>query len=71
MNATTESASPSTSPTMNAFADRTEIRKNGRIGRIISLLTSVRRLTTPRTTMFAVSPYVHVRVAMAPPHGWK
>src|SRR5438093_10906400 len=38
---------------------------------IISLLKSVRRLTTPRTRMFAVNPYRHVRVATAPPHGWK
>src|SRR3972149_1495937 len=35
------------------------------MGRIISLLTSVSRDTTPRTTTFAVRPYVQARRAVA------
>src|SRR2546426_456004 len=61
MNETTLSENPSSRPTMKAFAPRTLIRKNGRIGRIISLLMSVKRDTTPRTTTFAVSPYARDR----------
>src|SRR2546425_5766090 len=61
MNETTLSENPSSRPTINAFAPRTLIRKNGRIGRIISLLTSVNRDTTPRMTTFAVSPYARDR----------
>src|SRR3989475_8789471 len=61
MNETTLSENPSSSPTMRAFAPSTWIRKNGRIGRIISLLMSVKRDTTPRTTTFAVSPYARDR----------
>src|SRR5216684_7710595 len=61
MNETTLSENPSSRPTMNAFAPRTWIRKNGRIGRIISLLMSVNRDTTPRMTTFAVSPYARDR----------
>src|SRR3989449_9775638 len=61
MNETTLSENPSSSPTMRAFAPSTWIRKNGRIGRIISLLMSVKRDTTPRMTTFAVSPYARDR----------
>src|SRR2546425_6753 len=65
MNETTLSENPSSRPTMKAFAPRTLIRKNGRIGRIISLLMSVKRDTTPRMTTFTVSPYARDRrVAM-------
>src|SRR2546426_2635189 len=61
MNETTLSENPSSRPTMKAFAPRTLIRKNGRIGRIISLLMSVKRDTTPRMTTFTVSPYARDR----------
>src|SRR2546428_3375040 len=61
MNETTLSENPSSSPTMRAFAPSTWIRKNGRIGRIISLLMSVKRDTTPRMTTFTVSPYARDR----------
>src|SRR2546425_1530993 len=61
MNETTLSENPSSSPTIRAFAPSTWIKKNGRIGKIISLLMSVKRDTTPRTTTFAVSPYARDR----------
>src|SRR2546427_2037586 len=68
MNETTLSENPSSSPTIRAFAPSTWIRKNGRIGRIISLLMSVKRDTTPRMTTFTVSPYARDRrVAMVSP----
>src|SRR3989442_3902808 len=65
MNETTLSENPSSRPTMKAFAPRTLIRKNGRIGKIISLLMSVKRDTTPRTTTFAVRPYARDRRVLA------
>jgi len=55
-NETTPSPRPSTSPRTTKSALRTIVRKNGRIGRIISLLTSVSRETIARRTTFAVSP---------------
>src|SRR3989441_6543998 len=70
MNETTLSENPSSRPTMKAFAPRTLIRKNGRIGRIISLLMSVNRDTTPRMSTFTVSPYARDRwVAMGSRRG--
>src|SRR2546426_3223606 len=70
MNETTLSENPSSRPTMKAFAPRTLIRKNGRIGRIISLLMSVNRDTTPRMSTFTVSPYARDRrVATGSPRG--
>src|SRR6266540_503960 len=67
MNETTLSESPSTSPRIRALASRTCVRKNGRMGRIISLLMSVKSDTTPSTTTFVVRPYARVRRVTAMP----
>src|SRR3989304_2512781 len=57
MKETTPSARPSTTPRTRAPARRTPTRQKGRIGRIISLLTSVNRDTRARRTTFTVRPY--------------
>src|SRR6266545_310050 len=49
------------------IAAPTVVRKNGRMGRIISLLMSVKSDTTPSTTTFAVRPYARVRRVTAMP----